>query len=385
MTSNRKKRTISRWAVALIAIVLTTLACRSTRAVPTSTLHAPSTPTPMPSLSPPPVRPTVPLTPLVTVVTPTPLPTATAIESAQRVREKGPKALARLREQGVEPHCLWWQDTDDDDENEWLALYLDTRGDRPVLAGLVLDGETVHPLDTEGEAGLGDYPTCDVQFEDLTGDAQHEILVFGRTEAQHHRLHLFHWAEGSYQVIGSFEGDAGIWLEDATADLAKDIIVGQRTDSDNLDIQRIYTWDQGGFSQQRERYALHTINRPQTYDLSTPTSSVIYLYLALGDRDVLGAYEFLTPRNQAGRSKDDWRQAFATTLSVEVSQPEMLSETDDQAEVQVQIRAVDNENGQVVARTYHVTWQTQRQGARWLLDQSERTELEEEFLPYYRP
>lgn len=382
----------SRLAIGFILMVLMALACRSTRAVPTSTLHPRPTLLPTDSPSPSPIHPTPQLSPLVTVVTPTPPPTATAlptpsasIPGVQNVRERSTGVLARLNAQNIEPHCLLWRDLDNDDENEWLALYMDTTQLQPALAGLILDGDVVYLLDTGQEIGLGEHATCDVEFHDLTDDSEKEIVVLGQIGAHTQLLHIFHWAEGGYRMIDSFEGDAGVWLQDADADLVPDVIVGQRGPTSDLQIQTVYVWNTGRFIVERKRYAFQVLRRPPAYDLSQPDLAVIYFYLAIGDGDVPGAYGFLTERGQTDRPYDDWLRGFATTRWVEVGQVEILNLGDESASVRARVRAVDNKEGQIVATTYQVTWQTQRQADHWLLDRAELSKLSEQPLLHHRP
>jgi len=291
---------------------------------------------------------------------------------------------ASLAARGVEPLCLRWDDTDDDGEPEWVGLYL-YPADPPQLLGFVLDGETWHDLaPPEGEEyqGLGEYPTCELQVRDLNDDGRTELAVWGHAGTSTDRLHIFAWDGDRYRLLGGFEGEGGIRMEEADGDLVEEVVVRLRPEGD-LVWEIVYTWDGANYAWTWDRYSWFYADRPHAYPDDTPLHALASFYLALDDRDLPGAYSMLSPAAQAARPYDDWALGFTTTIGVEVGAARVAGQGEGWATVAAQVRALDNVGGRVVATLYDVEWQMVQTGAGWRLDTGSSQTLDQWEIPYY--
>lgn len=293
-------------------------------------------------------------------------------------------AQSRLDAAGVEPLCLRLQDTDNDGRGEWLGLYLQPT-DPPELMAFVLDGPTWHELNAveKEKYGLGEYPTCELEVRDVNVDGRPEILIWGHAEDSIDLLHIFVWEGTSYTTVASFQGDAGVWLENADGDLADEVVVGYEAEND-LAWEAVHTWDGANYVWTWERYRWFYLDRPHSYPTDTPQHAVISFYLAVDDRDLPGAYHLLTPGTQAAQPYEAWVVGFARTVAVEVGAVQETERSHDTAIVTAQVRAYDNQDGRVVATLWDVEWTTALVEDGWRLRGAATEQLDSWEAPYYR-
>jgi hypothetical protein len=288
------------------------------------------------------------------------------------------------RSEGVEPICLRWEDTDDDGEAEWVGLYLRPT-EPPRLKGFVLDGDTWHELTAPKEErhGLGQYPACELAVDDLNIDGKSEILVLGHAEQGIDVLHAFVWREARYELLASFQGDAGVRVEDVQGDFAEEIVVRNRAGRD-LAWETIHAWDGTTYGWVWERYKWLYADRPHSYLTDSPTHAVISFYLAVDDRDLPGAYGLLSAASRASQPYRAWAAGFHTTLSAEVGAVHQVERVGDRATVAAQVRSYDNLDGYIVGRLWDVTWTVVWESEHWRLDASADAELDRWEAPYLR-
>ena len=338
----------------------------------------PSTmPTPVPTSTPVPI-PTRTATP---VRTPTPAPTIDRAVVASTVG----KGFSRLSAAGIDPLCLRWEDADGDGGPEWVGLYL-RPGEPPQLAAFVLDGEVWHdllPLEQE-KHGLGEYPTCEVEIGDVNADGRVEVLVWGHADVSIDLLHIFGWNGTEYELMAPFDGNAGVTLERTGVGLADAVIVGHKAGAD-LVWEVVYNWDGANYGWTWDRYTWFYMDRPHVYVTSTPERSVISYYLAVNDRDLVGAYRLLNAPAQGAQSYEEWAVDLATTLAVEASAVREVSRAeDDVATVAAQVRVYDNVESRVVATLWDVKWTVVRTPDGWQLDRATASQLDQWELEYYQ-
>ena len=335
-----------------------------------------STPvTPAPTVTPQPSSTPVPPTP-----TPTPVPPPDPAEVAATVAA----GEARVGEAGVDPLCLRREDLDGEGDLEWVGLY-HLPGDPAQLFGFVIDGDTWHDLGPpEGSGdGLGEYPTCELQVGDMNGDGRVEIAIWGHVGSSTDLLHIFAWDGERYALLGAFEGDGGVRVEDANGDLAEDVIVRLRPEGD-LVREIVYTWDGTHYAWTWDRYAWFYLDRPRTYVDDTPLHVLASFYLAVDDRDLPGAFGLLSPAAQTSLSYEGWALGFSTTLEAEVGTPRVISQSGDQAAVAAQVQALDNVQGRILATLYDVEWDVVETGEGWRLEGGTSEVLAQWEVSYYR-
>jgi hypothetical protein len=320
--------------------------------------------------------------------TSTPTPTATAIPAPDPTAIAATIAAggAEIESQGIEPLCLRQDDTDGDGELEWLGLYM-TSGQPGRLAGFVLDGDAYRELKPqEGqEHGLGEHAVCEVELRDVNNDGQREILAWGHAGMATDLLHLYRWDGNDYALLGFFEGDGGIRLEDGDGDLIDEVIETHRIEGwDSLAWQAIYTWDGSNYGWTWERYTWFYLDRPHAYRSDSPEYAVISFYLALGDRDLPGAYGLLTRTTYPSGEYVSWAAGYDTMLDVGAGAVLEIGRSGDSAHVVAQVRQVDCVDGLVVASLWDVEWTVLRAGEKWLLARIEASPLGEWELEYYQ-
>jgi hypothetical protein len=289
--------------------------------------------------------------------------------------------MARLASKGIEPLCMRWEDVDADGTAEWVGLYF-----TDSLGAFVLDDDVWYGLGPQpGEKyGLGKYPTCELEVRDVNTDGRVEILVWGHAEADTDVLHIFAWDEGDFVQVASFEGEAGVRLENVDGDLFEEVSVRYDVSRD-LVWEVVYTWDGMHYGWTWERYAWRYLDRPHKYLVDTPEHAVISFYLAIDDQDVPAAFDLLSPDARASLSPYEvWAAGFATTISTEVGSVHELGERSEAgARVACQVRAFDNVNGRVILSLWDVVWTVVRIDEGWRLSNATATQLDQWEASYY--
>ncbi len=259
--------------------------------------------------------------------------------------------------------CMHYADTNNDGVPEWIAL-IHRPEPAPYLSGFIWDGETVYPLTPapphephHPDYGMGQYPTCEIEVRDINANGQVEILIFGHAERNETRLHVFTWdaATDSYRMLGFFNGNAGVKLENLDGDLAEEIVVGYReTRAPTLAWQVVFTWDGDNYGWTADRHAWYYLERPHVAVTHTPEFAVASFYLLLNDRDLPGAYALLSATAQAERPYAEWALGFATTVRVEAGSVQSISaaRTETSARVAALVISWDNEAGRVIGRLW---------------------------------
>jgi hypothetical protein len=290
---------------------------------------------------------------------------------------------AQLEAAGVEPLCLRWEDTDGDGTPEWVGMTLQP-GEPPKLTAFVLDDGAWHDLPAlEGEKhGLGEYPTCELEIRDVNADGRIEILVWGHAGTSMDLLHIFVWNGTTYTLLASFEGEAGIRLENRDGDLVDEVAV--RYDAGNdLVWEAVHTWDGANYGWTWERYTWFYLDRPHAYLTDTPEHAVISFYLALDDRDVPGAYTLLSASAQAAQPYEAWALGYVTTVGAEVGVVHEIHRDGGTARVTAQVRAYDNVDGRVVATLWDVQWTVVQSPNGWRLESATADQLDRWEAEYY--
>lgn len=372
--TDRLMQTAARWRplLLLLALIALTAACTPMQNGPVM-LSTPPTANSADLVGPP--------TPTVTAM-PTPPKTLTPTPDTEQVSRIVAAARHTLQAKDVDPLCLRWEDTDGDGEPEWLGLYL-TEGDPMQLQAFVLDGETWYDLNaTEGEEhGLGAYPACQLEVDDINVDGRVEIAISGRAETTLDLLHVFVWDGSHYRELASFQGDAGVSMADVDGTPGDEIIVRHNA-NDGLAWETIHTWNDTHYTWTWDRYQWLHADFPHAYLTETPERAVISFYLALSDRDLPGAYDLLTAETKASNPYQNWAAEFNTTLSVEVGSVYEIDRREDTATVTAQVRSYDNVDGYVQGRLWDVTWVVSRQEDSWRLSAGSTTQLSKWEVPY---
>jgi len=290
---------------------------------------------------------------------------------------------AQLAEANIEPLCLRWEDTDGNGDAEWVGLHF-RPGEPNRLEAFILDNESwydLRPLRKE-KHGLGEYPTCELEVRDINADGQVEILIWGHAEASIDLLHIFIWDGATYVLMASFEGEAGIRLENTDGDLADEIAVGYEA-GNNLKWEAVHTWDGANYGWTWERYTWFYLDRPHVYYTDTPEHAVISFYLAINDHDLPGAYGLLSPNAQAAQPSEGWMSGFVTTVAAEVGVVHEINRSGNTATVVAQMRAYDNVDSRVVATLWDIQWTVVHTDAGWRLENATADQLDRWETPYY--
>ncbi len=290
-----------------------------------------------------------------------------------------------MQARNIQPLCLRWEDADGDETPEWVGMYHQP-GEPPQLMAFVLDGEAWYNLQPlEGSKhGLGRYPTCELDVRDINADGRAEVLVWGHAETSTTLLHIFVWDGTTYALLASFEGEAGIWLENRDGDLADEVAVRYHVDSwDGLAWEAIHTWDGANYGWTWERYTWFYLDRPHAYRSDTPEHAVISFYLAIGDHDVPGAYGLLSETTRAVQPYEAWAVGYVTTVGAEVGLVHEIARDGDTARVTAQVRAYDNVDGRVIATLWDVQWTVVRDPNGWRLASATANQLDRWEAAYY--
>jgi hypothetical protein len=283
----------------------------------------------------------------------------------------------------VDALCLRWEDVTADGEAEWIGVYLHPT-DIPRLAAFVLDGGAWHELRAleNEEYGLGMYAACELDVQDVNDDGKVEILIRGRAEENLDLLHIFVWDDVRYGLLATFQGDAGIELENFDGELGTEVIVRHDVGR-GLAWEAIHTWDGASYGWTWEQYDWLHPDRPHAYLTDDPEHVVISFYLALDDRDLPGSYGLLSSEAQSAQPYQAWAAGFDTTLAVEVGSVHQTAQTGDSATVTAQVRSYDNLDGYVVGRLWDATWSVVHEGQSWRLQNAMTKELDSWEAPYF--
>jgi len=337
--------------------------------VPPSPTSVPTVPPPTATMTPPP--------------SPTPSPTPAPTLDPSTVSGAINAGRDVIASYGVEPICLQQGDADDDGTAEWVGLYME-QGDPPRLRGFVLDGGDWHELrpPTEAEGGMGTHPTCRLVVQDVNGDGRTELMIEGRKAGNVDLLHIFVWGEDAYGLLASFQGDAGVELEDTDGDLIPEILARYQAGS-GFAWEAVHTWDGSHYGWTWERYTWLHADRPHVLGADQPRNAVISHYLALDGRNLPDAHRLQSAEPQGGKSYQAWAVGFATTLGIEVGSVREIERAGDAARVTAQVRAYDNERGYAVGRLWDVTWTLVLEEGGWRLQESKADLLDEWEAAYY--
>ncbi|HDQ73812.1 MAG TPA: hypothetical protein ENN19_17200 [Chloroflexi bacterium] len=219
-------------------------------------------------------------------------------------------------------------------------------------------------------------------MRDTNADGQVEIIIWGHAAQSIDLLHIFAWNGETYQLLGAFEGKAGIRLQNTDGDLAEEISV--RYDAGGgLVWEAVHTWDGANYGWSWERYDWFYLSRPHVYRTDTPERMVISFYLAIDDRDLPGAYRLLSETARSAQSYEMWTAGFATTLAVEVGVVHELDRSDGAATVAAQVLSYDNVDGRVILQLWDTRWAVTQTADGWR-GVSATTELLDRWeAPYY--
>ncbi len=353
-------------------------------------------------LTPTPPPPTATATALIPTWTPTPEPTPTATATPTPVPPPDPAPLSEAAKRGLarvqaaagdgDLLCLRYEDTTGDGRPEWVALVHQPQANPPRLSAFVLHEETFYPLTSalvepgDPDYGLGQYATCRMEIRDVNADGRPEIAIFGNSEPNRSLLHLYVWEGGEYRLLGAFRGTAEIFFENVYGELADAVVEGYRDSAaPSLVWQAIFTWDGQTYGWTSDRWAWHSLQRPQSYPTHRPEYAVVSFYLALHDRDLPGAYGLMTGGAQAARPYGEWARGFDTMLRVEAGNVSRISgggEAND-ARVSAILHSWDNEGGRVVARVWEVEWWLVRTEGGWRLSDGSQVLLDSWDVPYW--
>jgi hypothetical protein len=226
------------------------------------------------------------------------------------------------------------------------------------------------------------YAACDLDVQDINGDGKVEVLIQGHAEENTDLLHIFVWDDLRYDLLASFQGDAGIEVDDRDGKLGREVIV--RYDAGKgLAWEAIHTWDGANYGWTWERYDWLHSDYPHTYLTDDPEHVVISFYLALDDRDLPGAHSLLSSGARSSQPYQTWAAGFDTTLAVEVGSVHQIAQNGDSATVTAQVRSYDNLDGYVVARLWDTTWSVRYEDQFWRLQSATSEVLDRWEAPYF--
>ncbi len=361
---------------------------------------------PQPSGSQPPIStittsPSVTFTPRVETPTPTRTPEATIPPSPSPVPTFSPPELLAVASTGMDRIlataegrtlvCLRYEDLNADGIPEWLALTYQQETPSNLRA-FILDAKTSYTLEPAlpkpgaPDVGFGQYAMCEIDIRDINLDGRPDISIFGHAQNNETLLNIFNWdaANGQYERLGYFTGDAGVMFVEADGDLAYEIWEGYRIhEAPTLTWYVIHTWQDETYGWTSDRFDWYFQERPRGYPTHGPDFAVIAFYLALDDRDLPGAYELLLPQSRA--SYETWAVGFATTVRIDVGGAHNIpaSVSADRARVAAMVTAYDNEGGTIIKRLWNVEWDTVKTEQGWRLLASTAEMLEESKATFF--
>jgi hypothetical protein len=208
-------------------------------------------------------------------------------------------------------------------------------------------------------------------------------LVHGRTEENTDMLHIFVWRETTYDLLASFQGDAGIEIEDADGDLVQEIAARWKAGG-GLAWEQVHTWDGTHYGWTWERYSWLYADYPHAYVTDNPEHTVISFYLALAGRDLPGAHRLFSSAVEASQDYQTWAAGFDTMLGVEVGSVHEIEQAMGTATVTAQVRSYDNLEGYLVGRLWDVTWSLVREQGAWQLERGSSQELDRWEAAHFR-
>jgi hypothetical protein len=231
--------------------------------------------------------------------------------------------------------------------------------------------------------GLGQHPACELDVRDINADGRGEIVIWGYAKTSVGLLHIFAWDGADYALLGGFEGNAGVRLDNTDGDLADEISV--RYDAGGgLVWEAVHTWDGAHYGWTWERYDWFYLDRPHAYRTDTPERAVISFYLALDDRDIPGAHLLLSGAARAAQPYETWAVGYATTVAAEVGVVFERERGAGGAVVAAQVLAYDNVDGRIFVTLWDVTWTVVETELGWRLDSAAAAQLDRWEAPYYR-
>lgn len=241
----------------------------------------------------------------------------------------------------------------------------------------MLDGDLWYELTAPAadEHGLGTFPACELEIDDINLDGQPELLVRGRTTGNVDLLHIFVWHDLGYGLLASFRGDAGIEIGNIDGSLPPEIVA--RWDAgDGLSWEQVHAWDGMHYGWTCERYGWLYADHPHSCVPTNPERAVICYYLALDGRDLPTAYRLLSPEGAAVEPYAAWARAFDTVLAVEVGSVHEIDRDGSAATVTAQVRSYDKIDGYAIGTLWDVTWTLVYDETSWRLADVEREQLE---------
>lgn len=371
------------WLLSLVA-VLALNGCSSRDGGELTATLAPILPTPT-------LTPTLAPTPTASPL-PTSTPTPTSTPDLEAVAVTGEAGRAQLQSLAGDARlvCLRYEDVDADGAPEWIALTHQESGPASRLGAYVLDGDVHFTLEAAppgpgtADVGFGQYATCEIVTRDINADGIVEIAISGHADGNRTLLHVFAWDGAGYRRLGFFYGNAGVRIVDVDGDLEEEIWEGHRIQgAPSLTWNVVFTWENDSYGWTSEHYDWYFADRPQAYPTHGPDYAVIAYYLALGDRDLPGAYDLLSPQTRA--AYESWALGYATTMRVSAGSAHTIPGTvgDTTARVAVMVRAWDNEGGVLVGRLWNVEWDTVQTDAGWRLSAATSELLEEWTVSYW--
>lgn len=373
----------------LVLLVLT--ACQSSM-LPSTQQSSHPTNTPSPTLT---LTPHIETQAVMPTLKPSPSPSPTQIPTYQpaQLLTAATSGLNRIltTAAGRNLVCLRYEDLDADGIPEWIAL-THQEDTAPNLQAYVLDENNVYTLEPAQpkpgvtDVGLGQFPVCEIDIQDINLDGHTDIAIFGHTQSNETLLNLFSWDPNKekYVRLGYFSGDAGVQLVESDGDLALEIWEGYRVlEAPTLTWIIIHTWQDQTYGWTSDRFDWYFQERPHTYPSHGPEFAVISYYLALNDRDLPGAYALLLP--QGRDNYESWAIGYATTIHIDVGNAQIIpaSITPGRARVSAMVTSYDNEGGIIIRRLWNVEWDTAETEQGWRLLASTADMLEETKATYF--
>lgn len=286
-------------------------------------------------------------------------------------------ALAAPRAFGAEPFCMQLADTDGDGLQEWVGLWDAGPSDGAGVRGFILDGGQFYPLGAAGALNSGtddaassllsEVPLCSLEIADLNVDGRAEIAVSGETREGSPQLTILAWnGKDAYPIVGSFAGDAGVYLQDEDGDGAREIFSLHRL-WDGVLLCEVSRWNGKAYVYDRSYYALKS-DFAGPLAVETAEQTLVGHYLNIQRRDFKAAYALLSAGLQA---RQDYRSFFLSNGGTrrlelgELSSPVLDGET---WVFQAPLTLEAVEEGQVVRRRFAGEWHLREVEGQWRID-----------------